>query len=111
MCRATRDAIEADKGHFWRVQFRKTFDLLEGKTNRELRRLYQARKKHLRRGTGYDFFWGYHKREQDVMGVLKQLIFGKDRVASILPFRISADSEQSLSRDQPNSMSTAGLVL
>jgi hypothetical protein len=84
---------------------------VEGKTNRELRKLYQTRKKQLRRGTGYDFFWGHKVREQDVVEVLRQLIVGKYCTTLIMLFRISADGEQSLSRDQTNSMSTVSLVL
>jgi hypothetical protein len=33
--------------------------------------------KQLRRGTGYEFFRGHKKREQDVVAVLKDLIVGK----------------------------------
>jgi len=31
----------------------------------------------LRRGTGYDFFRGYKKREQDAIEVLRELIVGE----------------------------------
>lgn len=39
--------------------------------------MYQRRAKMLRRGTGYDFFRGYKKREQDVIEVLRDLIVGE----------------------------------
>jgi hypothetical protein len=77
ICRGTNDAIDADRGSFWRTKFRAKFAFKEGLSNKELKRLYQRRTKQLRRGTGYDFFWGYRKREMDVVAVLKELIIGK----------------------------------
>ncbi|KAJ4338446.1 hypothetical protein N0V87_003989 [Didymella glomerata] len=74
VCRATNDAIDADHGSFWRHVFRKKYAFKEGPSNKELRRMYQRRAKMLRRGTGYDFFRGYKKREQDVVEVLRELI-------------------------------------
>ncbi|KZM28198.1 hypothetical protein ST47_g682 [Ascochyta rabiei] len=74
VCRGTNDAIDADHGTFWRHMFRKNYAFKDGLTNKELRRMYQRRAKMLRRGTGYDFFRGYKKREQDVVEVLKDLI-------------------------------------
>lgn len=58
----------------------------EGPSNKELRRMYQRRAKTLRRGTGYDFFRGYKKCEQDVIEVLRDLIVGED------PFSIGDDA-------------------
>ncbi|KAF2632261.1 hypothetical protein BU25DRAFT_331547 [Macroventuria anomochaeta] len=74
VCRGTNDAIDADHGSFWRYRFREKYASKEGPTNKELRRAYQRRSKMLRRGTGYDFFRGYKKREQDVIEVLRDLI-------------------------------------
>ncbi|KAH6615265.1 hypothetical protein C7974DRAFT_443417 [Boeremia exigua] len=74
VCRGTNDAIDADYGSFWRYMFREKYAFKEGPTNKELRRAYQRRSKMLRRGTGYDFFRGYKKREQDVIEVLRDLI-------------------------------------
>lgn len=39
--------------------------------------MYQRRAKMLQRGTSYDFFLGYKKREQDVVEILRDLIVGK----------------------------------
>ena len=77
MCRGTNDAIDADHGSFWRHAFRQKYAFKEGPSNKELRRTYQRRAKMLRRGTGYDFFRGYKKREQDVIEVLRDLIVGE----------------------------------
>ncbi|KAF3043202.1 hypothetical protein E8E12_008394 [Didymella heteroderae] len=74
ICRGTNDAIDADHGSFWRHAFRKKYAFKEGPSNKELRRAYQRRAEMLRRGTGYDFFRGYKKREQDVIEVLRDLI-------------------------------------
>ncbi|KAJ8109151.1 hypothetical protein OPT61_g7670 [Boeremia exigua] len=74
VCRGTNDAIDADHGSFWRHRFREKYAIKEGPSNKELRRAYQRRSKMLRRGTGYDFFRGYKKREQDVIDVLRDLI-------------------------------------
>lgn len=78
ICRRTNDAIDADHGSFWRHRFREKYAFKEGTSNKELRRAYQRRSKMLRRGTGYDFFRGYKKRERDVVEVLRDLIVGKD---------------------------------
>lgn len=77
VCRGTNDAIDADHGSFWRHRFRENYAFKEGPANKELRRVYQRRSKMLRRGTGYNFFRGYRKREQDVIDVLRDLIVGK----------------------------------
>jgi hypothetical protein len=77
ICRVTNDAIDADRGSFWRTKFREKFALKEGRSNKELKKQYQRRAKWLRRGTGYDFFRGHKKREMDVVAVLKDLIVGK----------------------------------
>lgn len=77
VCRATNDAIDADHGSFWRHVFRRKYAIKPGTTNKDLRRLYQRRAKTLRRGTGYDFFRGFKKREQDVVEILKDLIVGR----------------------------------
>ncbi|KAF2995871.1 hypothetical protein E8E13_004081 [Curvularia kusanoi] len=74
VCRATNDAIDADRGSFWRLRFRERYAYKSGLVNKDLRRAYQRRSKMLRRGTGYDFFHGYRKREQDVIEVLRDLI-------------------------------------
>ncbi|OAK98834.1 hypothetical protein IQ06DRAFT_327330 [Phaeosphaeriaceae sp. SRC1lsM3a] len=73
-CRGARNAIDADNGSFWRAVFREKFALRQGRTNKDLRRTYQRRMKLLRRGTGYDFYWGHSKREQDVVEVLQDII-------------------------------------
>lgn len=75
-CRGARNAIDADNGSFWRAVFREKFALRQGRTNKDLRRTYQRRMKLLRRGTGYDFYWGHSKREQDVVEVLQDIIVG-----------------------------------
>ncbi|KAF1930806.1 uncharacterized protein M421DRAFT_58030 [Didymella exigua CBS 183.55] len=74
ICRGTNDAIDADHGSFWRHEFRRKYAFKEGPSNKELQRAYQRRAKMLRRGTGYDYFRGYKKREQDVIEVLRDLI-------------------------------------
>lgn len=62
---------------FWRAKFRERYALKEEVPNARLQRLYQRRSKHLRRGTGYDFFRGNKRRETDVAEVLRDLIVGK----------------------------------
>ena len=76
ICRSTNDAIDADKGSFWRAKFREKFALREGVPNQQLKTLYQTRTKWLRRGTGYDLFFGTRQRERDVARVLRELIVG-----------------------------------
>jgi hypothetical protein len=49
--------------------------------------MYQRRAKMLRRGTGYDYFRGYKKREQDVIEVLRDLIVGTYLLGSVSPHR------------------------
>jgi hypothetical protein len=76
--RSTNDAIDADQGSFWRVKFREKYALAlrDSKTNQILKTKYQCRATLLRRGTGYNFFWGHKKRESDVVAVLRDLILG-----------------------------------
>ncbi|KAH8727517.1 hypothetical protein GQ44DRAFT_648578 [Phaeosphaeriaceae sp. PMI808] len=74
ICRGTNDAIDADRGSFWRAKFRENFDYHESRSNAEFKKVYQHRTKYLRRGTGYSFFRGYRRREMDVVAVLRDLI-------------------------------------
>jgi hypothetical protein len=78
ICVKTHDAVNADRGSFWRAKFREKFALqADRRTNDELMDLYKNRRKQLRRGTGYDFFRGHRTREKDVAKVLRELIVGK----------------------------------
>jgi len=79
ICVKTRDAVNGDRGSFWRATFRTRFALRTDITctNQQLKDLYQHRCKHIRRGTGYDFFRGHKTKEKDVARVLRQLIVGK----------------------------------
>jgi hypothetical protein len=77
ICRATNDAVDADRLSFWRTKFREKYDFREGKPNLQLRRSYQRRSKMLRRGTRLSFFRGYDPKETRVLDVLKDLIVGK----------------------------------
>ncbi|KAI8936507.1 hypothetical protein NX059_006912 [Plenodomus lindquistii] len=74
ICRATNHAVDADNRSFWRTRFRERFVLPEGKSNSELRDLYQRRTKLLRIGRSYDYFFGYEKPQQAVLVMLRDLI-------------------------------------
>ncbi|KAH3918232.1 hypothetical protein HBI56_143460 [Parastagonospora nodorum] len=74
VCRSTNNAVNADKGSFWRAKFREKYAFKEGRSNTELRSIYQVRSKHLRRGVVYPFYRGHNRREVDAILVLKDLI-------------------------------------
>jgi hypothetical protein len=76
ICRVTSDAVDADRGSFWRARFRATYDLDEATPNKELRRVYQRRARVLRRSTELCFFRGYRQREMDAVVVLRSLVVG-----------------------------------
>ncbi len=77
ICRATKDAIDADGRSFWRAKFREKYDMKEGLSNTELSKLYKNRARQLRWGTEYSFFRGHKKREKQAVRILRDLIVGK----------------------------------
>ncbi|KAK3081322.1 hypothetical protein LTS18_007965 [Coniosporium uncinatum] len=72
ICRSTRNAIDEPKCYFWRDRFLRTFDPEQGKTAKELKTLYQKRRKLLRRGA--HFKTGNGKKETAVLPVIRDLI-------------------------------------
>jgi len=75
ICRSTRNAIDEPKCYFWRDRFLRTFDPEQGKTAKELKTLYQKRRKLLRRGA--HFKTGNGKKETAVLRVIRDLINSK----------------------------------
>ncbi|KAF1943214.1 hypothetical protein EJ02DRAFT_343604 [Clathrospora elynae] len=76
ICRATNDAIDADKLSFWRAKYREKYAFKEGVPNNQLQRKYQRRSRLLRRGVRYDFFRGHKKHELAAIEILRELIVG-----------------------------------
>jgi len=75
ICRSTRNAIDEPRCYFWRDRFLQTFDPEQGKTAKELKALFQKRRKLLRRGAHFKTGNGY--KEAAVLPILRDLINSK----------------------------------
>ncbi|KAF2199038.1 hypothetical protein GQ43DRAFT_377200 [Delitschia confertaspora ATCC 74209] len=74
VCHSTHNAVEGDRGSFWRTRFRERFAYDQKKTNMVLKKQYQDRRKQLKAGLALEFLHGIKQPEKDVMRVLRDLI-------------------------------------